>query len=117
MKEAVEAFSISQRRACGLFDLARSSWYYKSRAAPDLWLRRTLQELATLYPRCGYRRLHDKLIAQGWKINHKRVHRLYREEELGLRIRRRKSRACRLRQAPPPPEKPNDNWAADFSAP
>ncbi len=67
-----------------------------------------------LHPRCGYRRLHDKLIAQGWTINHKKVHRLYREEELGLRIRRRKSRACRLRQAPPPPERPNDNWAADF---
>jgi putative transposase len=95
-------------------DLARSSYYYRSRKDTDLWLRRLLQELAALYPRYGYRRLHDRLRFDGWRINHKKVFRLYREEELGLRTRRRPSRACRLRQAPPAPEIPYEHWAADF---
>jgi len=46
-----------------------SSFYYRSRKDTDLWLRRLLQELVALYPRYGYRRLHDRLRFDGWRIN------------------------------------------------
>lgn len=47
-------------------------------------------------------------------INHKRTERLYREENLMLRVRRRKKVASESRVAPPTPERRNHCWAMDF---
>lgn len=47
-------------------------------------------------------------------MNHKRVERLYREEGLSLRTKKRKKRVRHLREAMPVPEKPDDVWSMDF---
>ena len=52
--------------------------------------------------RYGYRRLHVLLRREGWRVNHKRVYRLYREEGLGIRVKRRKKLASATRVLPPP---------------
>ena len=76
-----------------------------------------LRELAGVYVRYGSRRLHILLRREGWKVNHKRVERLYREEGLSMRTRVPKRRkACRIRQVRPPVERINECWSMDFMA-
>jgi putative transposase len=67
-------------------------------------------------PRYGYRRLHVLLLREGWRINHKRVHRIYREEGLMVRRKLRRKVASRARVVLPQPTRPNERWAIDFVA-
>ncbi len=64
--------------------------------------------------RYGYRRLHILLRREGWRVNAKRVYRLYREEGLSLRLRRPKKRVSVPRVTPPPATQPNERWSIDF---
>jgi len=77
-------------------------------------LRMRLRELAGSRVRYGYRRLHILLCREGWRVNHKRVCRLYRLE--GLQVRRRKRKRCsRSPRAPlPAPTAANQVWSLDF---
>lgn len=50
------------------------------------------------------------------RVNHKRIYRLYGEEQLAVRRRRRKKRASHLRVVPPRPTRPNEQWCMDFMA-
>jgi putative transposase len=62
----------------------------------------------------GYRRLHVLLSREGWKVNHKRVYRLYRLQGLSLRLKTRKKRISGIRVALAPPKAPNERWSMDF---
>jgi len=105
---------LSERRACGLIGLRRSTYRYPPRAAGALELRTRLRALAERWVRYGYRRLYERLRREGWHVNHKRVYRLYRLEGLGLRRKSRK-RAAGLRVAPRvSPRRANERWAMDF---
>lgn len=73
-----------------------------------------IKDLAGARPRYGYRRLHVLLRRDGWKINHKRVHRLYRELGLQLHQRRKKKRASHVRVPLGLPERINERWSMDF---
>jgi putative transposase len=70
-------FRVSERRACRLAGAPRSSYRYRSQAADQSALRLRLRDLAATRVRSGYRRLHILLRRDGWRINHKRVYRLY----------------------------------------
>jgi len=52
----------------------------------------------------------------GWGVNKKRVHRIYREEGLTVRLRRRRKRASQLRIMPPRPSQLNERWRMDLVA-
>lgn len=110
----MQQFSISQRHACRLISIARSSARYQARGepcAPDLG--RKLEELAQRHPRYGYRRLWAELRGAGYAVNHKRVYRLYRQARLMLRRkagRRLTHRGAALAQL----TQPNEQWALDF---
>jgi putative transposase len=73
-----------------------------------------LRELAASRVRYGYRRLHVLLRRDGWKINAKRVYRLYKLEGLSLRFKQRKKRVSRLRVVQPTVQQPNERWSLDF---
>jgi putative transposase len=74
-----------------------------------------LKELAAARVRYGYRRLHILLRREGWPVNHKRTHRLYREEGLAIRSKLpKRKRAWRHRQARPEVGGANEVWAMDF---
>lgn len=73
-----------------------------------------LRELAASRVRYGYRRLHVLLRREGWKINAKRVYRLYKLEGLSLRLKRSKKRVSRLRVVQPVVQHPNERWSLDF---
>lgn len=110
-----DAYQVSERRACQMTGVARSTIRHQSRRPRQEPLRRRLKELATVRIGYGYRRLHVLLRREGWPINHKRVYRLYREEGLALkrkRPRRRRSAAARRRSQVA--HSPNERWAMDF---
>jgi putative transposase len=107
-------FRVSERRACRLVGVARSSYRYRSQAADQTPLRLRLRDLAATRVRYGYRRLHVLLRREGWRVNHKRVYRLYREEGLGIRVKRRKKLASAPRVLPPPATQPLERWSLDF---
>ena len=105
-------YAFSQRRACRLVAVAVSSYRYQPRCQ-DEPLRSRLVELARAKPRYGYRRLHVLLQRTGEVVNHKRVHRVYREA--GLAIRRRKRKHCVRTKVPLVAcTAPNQEWALDF---
>lgn len=94
--------------------LARSSYYYRSRRKDDVALRMKLKELATVRVRFGYRRLHVLLRREGWVVNHKKVYRLYTEEGLTVRRKRRRKAASRARVPLEPARRENEQWSMDF---
>jgi len=107
------AWTLSERRACGLVGMSRSSVRYCGQGRDDAALRERLRELAGERRRFGYRRLHVLLQREGWTVNHKRVYRIYREE--GLMVRRRcRKRVARERCPAPGSTGPNQRWALDF---
>lgn len=116
MREVLGHFPIGVRRACGLLRLNRASWYYRHHRREDTAIRMRLRELAQARPRFGYLRLHVMLRREGWVVNRKRVHRLYREEGLTMRLTRRRKRSSHLRVVPPHPSEMNERWSLDFVA-
>jgi putative transposase len=87
----MQQYEMSERHACRLMSLARSTHRYRARkAGRDRELRQRLKELAARRMRFGYRRLTAILVSEGLEVNHKRVYRLYREEGLAMRIRQRR---------------------------
>ena len=70
--------------------MSRSTVRYASKPADDEPLRARLKELAEKYPRYGYPLLHAMLKREGLVINRKRTYRLYREEGLQVRAKKRK---------------------------
>lgn len=107
-----EKYLASQERACGLVQIAVSSFRYASRRS-DAALRERLVEAAREQPRWGYRRLEILVRESGMRVNHKRVFRVYRE--LGLTVRRRKrKRLVRVGLPRAPLTAANQEWALDF---
>lgn len=113
--EMILAYGVSERRALGGLGWPRSSHYYRSVADPQEALRMRLKELAGCRIGYGYRRLHVMLRREGWRVNHKRVYRLYRDEGLGLRRKPPRRRvACARRELRPTTEAKNECWSMDF---
>lgn len=73
-----------------------------------------LRELAASRVRFGYRRLTVMLRREGWRVNPKRIYRLYTEDGLTVRTKIRKKLARRSRVATPKATRPNQKWSMDF---
>jgi putative transposase len=113
----MERFGVSQRRACRLIGQARSTQRLAAPVADDEEerLRAWLRDFATRRPRWGWRRAADALRREGWRINHKRVRRLWRDE--GLRVvhsKRKKPLRGAVHVGAFCPIRPNVLWALDF---
>jgi len=109
------AWDVSERRGCGVLCVHRSLYRYQSQADDQALLRMRIREIAFTRVRYGYKRIYVLLRREGWRINHKRVYRLYCMEGLNLRghrPKRRKSAAHRKRQSPV--TRPNECWSMDF---
>ena len=76
------------RRLCQLFAVAPSSYYYRRSHAADQELRDLIEQIALAFPRYGYRRMAVELRRRGVRVNHKRVLRLMREDNLLVQVRR-----------------------------
>ena len=110
------AFDMSERRACRTIGCVRMTVRYRCCRPDDAELRQRLRALAHERRRFGYRRLHVLLQREGFKVNHKRLFRLYREECLMVRRRGGRKRALGTRAPMLVPQWPNDRWSLDFVA-
>lgn len=118
MKKIIVQFKISQRRACRIIGQARSTQRRRPIIRDDEdSLRKRIIELTCCYGRYGYRRITALLHREGWKINHKRVERIWHEEGLKIPQKQKKKgriwlndgSCIRLR-----PEHKNHVWSYDF---
>jgi putative transposase len=109
-----QRFELSERRACRVLGLARSTCKYRARRVRPTKLVEQIRALAAERPRFGYRRLHVLLRRKGQMVNHKLVYRLYREEGLAVRRRKRKKLAAGVRVPIETPRLPNQRWSMDF---
>ena len=77
----------STRRACGVVNLAPSSYYHRPKGPTDRQqrLEQRISALSKKHPRWGYRFIHQLLCDEGWRVNRKRVQRVRRQEGLGVR--------------------------------
>jgi transposase InsO family protein len=117
-----QEYQISQRRASQVLDRPRSTLRYQGRdRAAELPLVRAIRRLARKHPRWGYRRIHVLLEREGWQVNRKRVHRLWKE--MGLRRPPRRRKPGKLGPKPgtsanscvqQPARFKNDVWTYDF---
>ena len=118
MRHVCRRLKVSERRACRVLNQARSTQRrpVKVRDDEDRLTGRILQ-LAACYGRYGYRRITALLCHEGWRVNHKRVERIWRQE--GLKVPRRQPKRGRLwlndgscvRRRP---ECRNHVWSYDF---
>lgn len=106
---------VSQRRACGLLGVPRSTLSYRLRLpekdGPAL---AAMQRLSAQYPRYGYRRIRIFLRREGFTMGVNRARRLWRQAGLGLPRKRPRRRVAASRPRPLPPRAANHVWAYDF---
>jgi putative transposase len=93
VKHLQKNFRVSERRACRVVDQPRSSQRYLStKADKDAALTQMIVALSAQNPRYGYRRVWALLRREGWEVNKKRVHRLWKEADLKVPAGRRRKR-------------------------
>ena len=99
MDHARTTWQVRIRRACRALPVERSTYHYRSRRAGQAPLTERIKEIAATRVRYGYRRIHVLLRREGWRVNPKRVYRLYREMGLQLRNKTPKRRVkAKLRE-------------------
>lgn len=103
----------SERRACRLIGVKRSTIRYRHKPKEQCQLQERLREVAAARQRFGYRRLTAVLKREGHVVNHKRVHRLCRELQLQV-PRQRRRRLKRAAQKLPEVTHVNQRWSMDF---
>lgn len=109
-------YGLSQRRACKLIGLHRCSFRYQRKRQDDGVVCERLKQLARKHPRWGYRFLGVLLRREGHRINHKRVLRLYWEEGLKLRPKKRSKVVSVQRERAAATTGINERWSMDFSS-
>jgi putative transposase len=113
----IDRYRIGVRRACGVVKQSRSAGYCPPRENDDAPLLGRIEEIAAVRVRYGFWRIFVLLRREGWKVNHKRVYRLYCRAGLNLRRkrpRRRKAAAHRVERTVL--TAPNQAWSMDFVA-
>ena len=106
---------VSQRRACGLLGVPRSTLSYRlRRPVQDTPALAAMQRLSAQYPRYGYRRIRVFLRREGHAMGLNRARRLWRQAGLGLPRKRPRRRVAASRPRPLPPRAANHVWAYDF---
>ena len=106
-------FELSQRRASSLFDVDPKT-IRRTRAPDSQEIRAMMHEIAAKRRRFGYRRIGILLERDGYKMNHKKLFRLYQEEGLAVKRRKGRKRASGSRSEMPVPELPGQRWSLDF---
>jgi putative transposase len=88
----IASYKIETRRACRLLKMHRSMFYYKTHSRDQQALLRR----------------------EGWKVNHKRIYRIYTEEGLAVRTKKRKKLVSAVRVVRPVARNPNERWSMEF---
>ena len=115
MDYSKEIHKVSLRKACKIFSLRSSVFYYrKVDKNSDDEIRRELVLLADSNQTWGFWMMHNRLKNLGFAWNHKRVYRIYKSMKLNLRNKRKKRLPARIKQPLVRPIYPNVTWSMDF---
>ena len=110
----IQSYEVSQRRACTVLAVDRSTVRYRARRSADTAVRQRLRELAAVRRRFGYWRLGLLLAREGIVMNHKKLRRLCAEERLQVRRRGGRKRALGSRAPIALPHGVDQRWSLDF---
>ena len=90
----IEATSLPKEKACKAFEVSKQGFYKWKKREPlpdsDNNVLESMMQIALEFPKYGYRRVTKALHRQGEQVNHKRVHRIMKENN--LLVRRKKFR-------------------------
>lgn len=98
---------------CQLIRISRSTFHYHS-IKDDQHVAGQLEEFARLHPREGFWKCYYRLRNAGEKINHKRLHRVYKALQLPLRRKVKKRLPTRVKEPLAQPAMMNQTWSIDF---
>lgn len=118
MEHVQKMVGVSERRACQVLGQPRSTQRYRSvKPEGDAALVAAMDKLRKRHKRSGYRGIWSRLRRSGWRVNRKRVHRIWKAEGWQIKTRKRKRRgkgssenSCAVRRA----EYRGHVWAYDF---
>jgi putative transposase len=111
----IDSYKVSERKACMTVLLRQHTFRDVQNKRDDQAIRARIKEIAEVRIRYGEERIYKLLRREGWRDNHKRVRRIYREEGLNLRLKRpHRSKAAVNRMTRPVPTQPHECWAMDF---
>jgi len=115
-KTLQDTYGVSERRACRVLSLPISSKRYLSRKIDNQDLIERIKYWAEKRPRYGHPRIHEKVLRDGFKVNHKKTERLYYKIlKLSLKRKGKKKRYKMETRVPVNfPTKPNEVWSMDF---
>jgi putative transposase len=105
---------ISQRRGCELACISRSSFAYEPVKKDDTRMIEKIKAFSRAHPREGSIKAYKNLRREGIVINHKKVERIWRENNLGVVVKRRQRRRGKGLERPIRPLYPNHVWSYDF---
>ena len=108
-------WDVSIRRACRVLEVDTSTYHDKSRRHDQAGIKARIREICATRVRYGYRRVHVVLRREGWRVNAKKIYRIY--HELGLQLRSKTPRRrvkAKLRDDRQAATQPNETWAMDF---
>lgn len=110
----IEKHFLSERRACQLVGIHRSTVRYKTKRADESWLIEKIKAIAYEKKRFGYRRIHLVLKREKIVINHKKVFRLYKASGLKVLKRSGRKKALGIRGSYLKAAYKNHKWSLDF---
>lgn len=108
---------LSERRALRAIQMSASAFRYAPRPDRNVDLREEIVALAHRHKRYGVGMIHLKLRQAGWRVNYKRVERLYRHARLQVRHRKRKRKKVPIGERQPllRPSSANQVWSMEFA--
>lgn len=105
---------LSNRKACKLIGISRTTYQYKAKPKDDTELQDALTALTSKHVAIGYWQCCYRLWNKGHWWNHKRIYRVYTAMKLNIRRRSKKRLPERIKQALMVPSAPNQVWSIDF---
>lgn len=100
-------------KACRVLKISRSSLHYRS-VKDDQSLISQLEQLAVDHPIEGFWKYYNRLRNRGEHVNHKRLHRIYKELKLTIRRKVKKRLPARVKEALEVPTSFTHTWSIDF---
>jgi len=105
---------LSNRRACKMIGISRTTCQYKAKKKDDKALQDVLTHLTTKHAAIGYWQCCYRLWDKGYTWNHKKIYRVYTDMKLNIRRRSKKRLPARVQQPLNVPAQPNLAWSVDF---
>ena len=105
---------LSNRKACRLMGISRTTYQYKAKSKDDSELQTALTELTDKHAAIGYWQCCHRLWNKGYTWNHKRIYRVYTDMKLNIRRRAKKRLPERVKQSLSVPTAVNQMWSIDF---